>query len=117
MAWMEGVNLESTHDFAAQAIDVGFLPNIGPTVPHVGVSSGGLVQPQGVMPSGLPDTLLGDDPNSAAMRQRLPNGNVRRDGSMRGQRGRGGMQPQGMPQRGRGAPRAAARCGTRALHP
>ena len=96
---------------AVQAIDMGFLPNIGPTIPQAGTNSGGLLQPQGIMPSGLPDTLLGgaDDPSSAAMRQRLPNGNVRREGSMRGQRGRGGMQPQGMPHRGRGAPRGAAR--------
>jgi len=95
-----------------QAIDIGFLPNIGPTVPQAGAGGGGLLQPQGLMPSGLPDTLLsgGEDPSGAAMRQRLPNGNVRRDGSMRGQRGRGGMQPQGTPHRGRGAPRGGARC-------
>ena len=95
-----------------QGIDIGFLPSIGPTIPQAGSSSGGLLQPQGIMPSGLPETLLGggDDPGGAAMRQRLPNGNVRREGSMRGQRGRGGMQAQGVPHRGRGAPRGAARC-------
>ncbi len=97
---------------------MGFLPNIGPAVPQAGASGGGLLQPQGIMPSGLPDTLLGgEDANNAAMRQRLPNGNVRREGSMRGQRGRGGMQPQGMPHRGRGAPRGAARCAVSSHNP
>ena len=100
-----------------QANNIGFLPSIGigPGAAHSGTNSGSIGEPQGVMPSGLPDSLLSDDPTSAAMRQRVPNGNVRRDGVIRGQRGRGGLQPQGVPHRGRGVPRGAVRCAKQAL--
>ena len=89
---------------------MGFLPSsIGPAA-HLGTNGGSVMQAGGMMPSGLPDTLLTDDMNSLAMRQRVPNGNARRDASARGQRGRAGVQPQGMLHRGRGAIRGAVRC-------